>query len=41
MLGSRSNEDNPHFDTFACLKCGTTMSFAPPPKGPEDSKSEY
>jgi len=40
MLGSRSNEDNPHFDTFACLKCGTTMSFAPPPKRPEDSKSD-
>jgi hypothetical protein len=32
MLGSRSKEDIPHFDTFACLKCGTTMAFTPAPK---------
>jgi len=40
MLGSRSSEGTPDFDTFACLKCGTTMSFAPPPKGSEDAKPD-
>jgi hypothetical protein len=40
MLGSRSKEDIPHFDTFACLTCGTTMTFAPAPKGPEGSKPD-
>jgi hypothetical protein len=35
MLGSRSKEDIPHFDIFACLKCGTTMTFTPPRKGSE------
>jgi hypothetical protein len=40
MLGSRSNEDDPDLDTFACLRCGTTMSFASPPKGPSDAKPD-
>jgi hypothetical protein len=40
MLGSRANENNPDFDTFACLKCGTTMSFTSPPKGPDDAKPD-
>jgi hypothetical protein len=40
MLGSRSNEDSPDFDTFACLKCGTTVSFASPQKGRKDSQPD-
>jgi hypothetical protein len=33
MLGSRSSEDSSDFDTFACLRCGTTITFASQPKG--------
>jgi hypothetical protein len=40
MLGGRANENNPDFDTFACLKCGTTMSFTSPPKGLDDAKPD-
>jgi hypothetical protein len=40
MLGSRSNEDNPDFDTFACLRCGTTMSFASSLKVLGDAKPD-
>ena len=32
MVASRSNEESPHFDTFACLKCGTTVTLVSPPK---------
>ena len=33
MLGSKSNKDSQQFDTFACLRCETTVTFGPPPKG--------
>jgi hypothetical protein len=38
MLGSRSNETSPRFDTFTCLRCQSVMvltSSAQPDK-PED-----
>ena len=28
MLGSKSNKDSQQFDTFACLRCETTVTFA-------------
>jgi hypothetical protein len=37
MLGSKSNSDTSQFDTFVCLKCETTITFAPPAG---DSKRE-
>ena len=33
MLGSKSSKDSQQFDTFACLRCETTVTFAPPPEG--------
>jgi len=38
MLGSRAREDSADFDTFACLRCGTTVTFASQPKGSEDAE---
>jgi hypothetical protein len=37
MLGSKSNKESQQFDTFACLRCETTVTFVPPPEG---SKSD-
>jgi hypothetical protein len=37
MLGSKSTNESSQLDTFACLKCGTTVTFAPPA---EASKAE-
>ena len=33
MLGSKSSKESQQFDTFACLRCETTVTFAPPPEG--------
>jgi hypothetical protein len=33
MLGSKSNKDIQQFDTFACLRCETTVTFTPPLEG--------
>jgi len=33
MLGSKSNKESQQFDTFACLRCETTVTFVPPPEG--------
>jgi hypothetical protein len=30
MLGSKASEKSLQFDTFDCLKCGSTITFAPP-----------
>ena len=38
MLASKSNEDNQQFDTFACLRCETTVTFAPPPSAPKPGR---
>jgi Fe2+ or Zn2+ uptake regulation protein len=31
MVRNKSNHDGPHVETFACLECGTTITFATPP----------
>ena len=33
MLGSKSSKESQQFDTFACLRCETTVTFTPPPEG--------
>jgi hypothetical protein len=38
MLGSKSSKDSPQFDTFACLRCETTVTFAPPPEAPKPDR---
>jgi hypothetical protein len=39
MLGSKSNRDSSQFDTFACLKCGTIITFAPPAEASKLARS--
>jgi hypothetical protein len=38
MVGSRSDEGNPHLDTFSCLKCETVMTFVPSRKDHKPGK---
>jgi hypothetical protein len=33
MLGSKASKDSQQLDTFACLRCETTVTFTPPPGG--------
>jgi hypothetical protein len=39
MLGSKSTNASSQLDTFACLKCGTTITFAPPAEGSKPDRS--
>ena len=34
MLGSKSSQSSPDFDTYSCLKCETVITNAPPPGKP-------
>jgi len=38
MLASKSNKDSQQFDTFACLRCETTITFAPSPEDPKPGR---
>jgi hypothetical protein len=38
MLGSKSNENSPGFDTYSCLKCETVIICGPPPGKPEHNR---
>jgi hypothetical protein len=38
MLGSKSNESCPEFDTYSCLKCETVITSAPRPGKPEHNR---
>jgi hypothetical protein len=39
MLGSKASNESLQFDTFDCLKCGTTITFAPPAEVPKRARS--
>lgn len=38
MLGSKSNESSPEFDTYSCLKCETVITSTPPPGKPQRNR---
>jgi hypothetical protein len=35
MVGSKSRQDTPGFDTYSCLKCETVITYAPSPRKPK------
>jgi hypothetical protein len=39
MLGSKASKESLQPDTFDCLKCGTTITFAPPAEASKPGRS--
>jgi hypothetical protein len=40
MLGSKASKESLQYDTFDCLKCGTTISFTPPADASKGDRSK-